>query len=86
MLWWLVQNAWTDAVDEPALSLSDGLLFVAVFGGLATVAIVGGAVAYAKGRPPAATVAAVVLGVGGLIVGFVGGLLTALARVETSEH
>lgn len=85
LIWWLVQMAWTESEDPP-LSVGDGLLLVGVVGGLASAFIVGGAVAYATGRRPAATVAAVVLGGVGAVVGFVGGLLIAVARVDSGEH
>ncbi len=87
LLWWLFRMAWsTDAVDEPALSLSDGLLAILFVGGVATACIVVGAVAYATGKRPAATTAAAVLGVLGGVVGFVGGLLIAVTRVDSGEH
>ena len=86
LVWWLVQMAWTDSSDDPALSVGDGLLLIGVFGGVATAFIVGGAVAYATGRRPAGTVAGVVLGAVGAVVGFVGGLLIAVARVDSGEH
>ena len=86
LVWWLVQMAWTDSSEDPALSVGDGLLLIGVFGGVATAFIVGGAVAYATGKRPAGTVAGVVLGAVGAVVGFVGGLLIAVARVDSGEH
>jgi hypothetical protein len=62
------------------------VLLIGTFGGVATAFIVGGAVAYATGKRPAGTVAGVVLGAVGAVVGFVGGLLIAVARVDSGEH
>ena len=42
--------------------------------------------AYVKGKPGAGSVAAVVLAVVAGVVGFVGGLLTAAARIDSGEH
>ena len=56
LLLWLVQMAWTDAVDEPALSVGDGLVAIAFFGGAASLLIVSAGFAYTNGKPRAATV------------------------------
>jgi hypothetical protein len=86
VLWWLASMAWSSSVDEPPLSIGDGIAAVGMVAAVATVLIVAGAVAYATSRRPAAAVAlAVLTGLAG-VVGFVGGLLIAVSRVDSGEH
>lgn len=86
LLWWLGQMAWSDSVDEPALSTAEGLELIGMFGGVAAVFLVAAGFAYVKGKPGAGSVAAVVLAVVAGVVGFVGGLLTAASRIDSGEH
>jgi hypothetical protein len=86
LLVWLAAMAWSDLVDDPPLSVDDGVAGILTIGGVATALILTGLLAHLHGRRPAGSVAGVVLGLLAGIVGFFGGLLLALGRIEDSEH
>jgi hypothetical protein len=82
---WLALMAW-GGDDSPAMGVGEGLTSILMVGGVTSVLIVAGAVAYATGRRPLATVVAAVLLVVASLAGFVGGLAIALTRSDVGDH
>jgi len=81
----LALAAWGPYESYAGLSVGDGLLALAVFGGMGTVLVITGAALITTGRWWGAIVATILMILAGLI-GFFGCLLAGISRQELEEH